>query len=198
MEGVPPKRGVRVMATGVFDILHPGHLYFLEEARRLGDELVVVVARDLTAKKLKREPIVPEHLRLEMVRGMKPVDHAVLGNVDDYFRVVQEWSPDIIAFGHDQRWDPDAVAEGLAARGLHPKMVRVPQLQHDLMATRRIIERILAAANQGRFALKGDPGEPPPFPSPEFLGDPPATPPSKAPARTRPRTVTKGRRRRTR
>ncbi|EQD52190.1 glycerol-3-phosphate cytidyltransferase, partial [mine drainage metagenome] len=48
--------GVRVMATGVFDLLHPGHLYFLTEARKLGDELVVVVARDQTARRLKHEP----------------------------------------------------------------------------------------------------------------------------------------------
>src|SRR5207245_1761445 len=51
---------VRVMATGVFDLLHPGHVYFLREARKLGDELWVVVARDSTARKFKHEPIMPE------------------------------------------------------------------------------------------------------------------------------------------
>ena len=75
-------RMVRVMATGVFDLLHPGHVYFLEEAKQLGDELVVVVARDQTARRLKHEPYVPEHIRRQMVEALKPVDRAILGSLD--------------------------------------------------------------------------------------------------------------------
>lgn len=178
------------MATGVFDILHPGHLYFLGEARKLGDELVVVVARDATVKRLKREPIVPEHLRLEMVRGLKPVDHAVLGNVDDYFRVVEEWRPDVLALGHDQHWDEKAVAAGLAARGLRPRIVRVPQLQHDLMATRRIIEKILSAYHglpQGDGSMQRALDKGTSLGSPEFLGDPVQPPAVGEPATTSPK-----------
>src|SRR5512137_823053 len=66
-------RGKLVLATGVFDILHLGHLYYLMEAKKLGDRLVVVVARDDTARRVKRAPIVPEHLRVEMLKGLKPV-----------------------------------------------------------------------------------------------------------------------------
>ncbi|HTD81915.1 MAG TPA: adenylyltransferase/cytidyltransferase family protein, partial [Thermoplasmata archaeon] len=55
---------VRVMATGVFDLLHPGHVAFLREAKALGDELVVVVARDSTAKRFKHTPITPEAQRV--------------------------------------------------------------------------------------------------------------------------------------
>ncbi len=60
---------VRVMATGVFDILHLGHLHYLEESKKLGDELVVVVATDKTVRRRKHEPITPEKMRLEMVAG---------------------------------------------------------------------------------------------------------------------------------
>jgi FAD synthetase len=134
-----------VLATGVFDILHMGHLYYLSEAKKLGDRLVVVVARDETASRLKRRPIVPEHLRLEMVRGLKPVDEAVLGDRDDFYKVVETVRPQIIALGHDQSHDPDRIKKELQGRGLEVEVVRLPCLKHDLMATRRIIERILDA-----------------------------------------------------
>ena len=134
-----------VLATGVFDILHPGHIYYLSEARGLGDRLIVVVARDETAMKLKRKPIVPEHLRLEMVRCLKPVDEAMLGDRDDFYRVVEAIRPDVIAIGHDQRHDPERIRADLEKRGLRVRVVRLPVLRHDLMATRRIIERILEA-----------------------------------------------------
>ena len=144
--GAARKKGPRtVMATGVFDILHLGHLYYLTEAKKLGDRLVVVVARDDTARRLKRQPIVPEHLRLEMVRALKPVDDAVLGDREDFYRVVRELSPDVIALGHDQAHDPERIKRELEERGLRAEVVRLPCLRHDLMATRRIIERILEA-----------------------------------------------------
>lgn len=153
-----PKRPVVVMATGVFDILHTGHLFFLTEARRLGDELVVVVARDVNAKRLKREPIVPELLRLELVRGLKPVDRAVLGDVGDQYRVVEEIRPDIIALGHDQAHDEEKIRKALAQRGLRVKVVRLPIMKHDLLATRRIIDRIIKAYEEHKAGIGCPPG----------------------------------------
>jgi FAD synthetase len=155
----PGKGGRRVvLATGVFDILHMGHLYYLTEAKKLGDWLVVVVARDETASRLKRRPIVPEHLRLEMVRGLKPVDEAVLGDRDDFYKVVEIVRPDMIALGHDQAHDPEKIARELEGRGIKAEVVRLPCLKHDLMATRRIIEKILDAfgsAETGKNGLEG-------------------------------------------
>ena len=135
---------VRVMATGVFDLLHPGHLYFLQEARRLGDELVVVVARDQTARRLKHAPYVPEHIRREMVEALKPVDRAVLGSTTDIFETVVQERPQIVALGHDQRWDEHEIERECARRGVPVKVVRIGALPHDELATRRIVERILA------------------------------------------------------
>ncbi len=134
---------VRVMATGVFDLLHPGHLYFLEEAKKLGDELVVVVARDQTARRLKHEPYVPEHIRREMVEALKPVDRAVLGSATDIYETVVRERPDLIALGHDQHWDAQEVERECARRGVTVKVVRLGPLPHDELATRRIVERIL-------------------------------------------------------
>jgi len=134
---------VRVMATGVFDLLHPGHLYFLTEARKLGDELVVVVARDQTARRLKHETYVPEHVRREMVEALKPVDRAVLGSTTDIYETVVAERPQVIALGYDQVWNEKEVEGECARRGVPVRVVRIGPLMHDELATRRIVDRIL-------------------------------------------------------
>ncbi len=135
---------VRVMATGVFDLLHPGHLYFLTEAKRLGDELVVVVARDQTARRLKHEPYVPELMRREMVEALKPVDRAVLGSTTDIYETVVRERPSIIALGYNQVWNEKEVEAECARRGVPLRVVRIGAAPHDDLATRRIVERIVA------------------------------------------------------
>ena len=133
---------VRVMATGVFDLLHPGHLHFLQEARKLGDELVVVVARDQTARRLKHEPYVPEHIRREMVEALKPVDRAVLGSTTDIYQTVVDVRPDLIALGYNQVWNEREVEAECARRGVPVKVVRVGRLAHDELATSKLVRRI--------------------------------------------------------
>ncbi|MFZ0891157.1 MAG: adenylyltransferase/cytidyltransferase family protein [Thermoplasmata archaeon] len=143
---------VRVMATGVFDLLHPGHVFFLVEARKLGDELVVVVARDQTARRLKREPYVPEHVRREMVEALKPVDRAVLGSTTDIYQTVIDLHPDIIALGYNQVWNEAEVERECARRGVPVKVARIGPLPHDELATRKIVERILERARTSKEA----------------------------------------------
>ncbi|HTP55059.1 MAG TPA: adenylyltransferase/cytidyltransferase family protein [Thermoplasmata archaeon] len=140
---------VRVMATGVFDLLHPGHVYFLTEARKLGDELVVVVARDQTARRLKHEPYVPEHIRREMVEALKPVDRAILGSTTDIYATVVAERPQIIVLGFDQPWNESEVARECALRGVPVKVVRVGPRGHDDLATRRLVDRILERGARG-------------------------------------------------
>jgi FAD synthetase len=137
---------VRVMATGVFDLLHPGHVYFLSEARKLGDELVVVVARDQTARRLKHEPYTPEHIRREMVEALKPVDRAILGSTTDIYATVVQERPSIIALGYDQVWNEAEVERECARRGVPAKVVRIGAFPHNDLATKRIVERILERA----------------------------------------------------
>ena len=70
----------RILAVGVFDLLHAGHLHYLEQAKSLGDHLTVVVAHDDTVRKRKHEPVTNQDLRRRMVAGLKPVDEVVVGN----------------------------------------------------------------------------------------------------------------------
>jgi FAD synthetase len=97
----------RVLAAGCFDLLHYGHLKYLEEAKKLGGdgaELVVVVARDTTILKRKgHHPVMNEEHRRALVESLKPVDRAVLGGPNlDTARIIKDVKPDIIALGYDQ------------------------------------------------------------------------------------------------
>lgn len=134
---------VRVMATGVFDLLHPGHLYFLEKARELGDELVVVIAKDSTVRRQKHEPITPEEMRRTMVESLKPVDRAVLGTEGDMYAIVEEVKPDIIAIGYDQPFETEKIEAELEKRGLKATVRRLPYQDGDLDGTRKIVRKIV-------------------------------------------------------
>src|ERR1041384_6166061 len=102
------------MTTGVFDLIHLGHIHMLSAAKKHGDELVVVIARDETVLKQKHNPINPEEVRRQIVAALKPVDQAVLGHHGDIYRVVAELRPDIIALGFDQTFnEADAGKKGL-------------------------------------------------------------------------------------
>ena len=134
---------VRVMASGVFDIIHTGHISYLKQAKALGDELIVVVACDETVRKSKHEPITPEKMRVAIVDCLKPVDRAMLGKEGDIFDVVREISPDVIVLGFDQTFTENDLRKGLDAHGLgHIRVTRVAELAEDLTATRRIIAKI--------------------------------------------------------
>ncbi len=130
------------MATGVFDLLHPGHIYFLSEARKLGDELVVVVARDSTARRFKHEPITSDGSRVEIVAALKSVDRAVLGHEGNIYDILDEIRPDIIALGFDQAHNEERILEECRKRGLHTKVVRLPQFEGDLDGTRKIVRKV--------------------------------------------------------
>ncbi|MGB9636151.1 MAG: adenylyltransferase/cytidyltransferase family protein [Thermoplasmata archaeon] len=139
-----------VMATGVFDILHPGHVHYLTESKKLGDKLVVVVARDTTVLKRKgRLPIVPDYLRVQMVAALKVVDEAILGDNEDFYKTVVTVKPDIITLGYDQRFNEKEIEEECRKHGIEVKVVRIQPLLHDLLATRRIIQKILERERNG-------------------------------------------------
>ena len=121
------REAIRVVMTGgVFDVLHVGHLATLEAARELGDVLVVVVARDETVRRLKgREPLNSEQNRLKLVSALKPVDLALLGDPEDFYKTVELIRPDVIALGYDQRHDEGEIREELARRGLEAEVIRL-------------------------------------------------------------------------
>lgn len=135
----------RVMASGVFDLIHPGHISYLEQARSYGDELVVVIACDSTVRKRKHEPITPETMRARVVAALKPVDRAIIGGDGDIFDTVRFVKPDVIVLGYDQGFDVDELRSQLMERGLGDiKVIRATECAEDLNATRRIIARIRA------------------------------------------------------
>ena len=128
------------MASGVFDLIHIGHLYYLEEAKKYGEELIVVIACDETVRKKKHEPIMPAEERRKLVESLKPVDKAVIGYEHDFLRIVEEIKPDIIALGYDQHFEE--LEKKLKERGIKAKIVRCGKYDGDLSKTRKIIEKI--------------------------------------------------------
>jgi FAD synthetase len=92
------------MVFGVFDLLHPGHVSFLRQAKRLGDFLIVSVARDLNVEKVKgRKPAQNEKQRLNKVSRLPFVNKAVLGGVKNAIPHIKKEKPDVIALGYDQK-----------------------------------------------------------------------------------------------
>ncbi len=134
---------VRVMASGVFDILHSGHLHYLRYAKSQGDELVVVIANDATVRRKKHEPIIPDKMRLELVQELKPVDMAMVGHDGNIFDIVDEIRPDVIILGYDQRFGEQELEKLLAERGLDVRVLRAPEFTDDLNATRHIIRKVI-------------------------------------------------------
>ena len=133
----------RVMASGVFDIIHPGHISYLEQARSYGDELVVVIANDDTVRRSKHEPVTPEDMRARIVGALKPVDKAIVGGRGDILDTVRYVRPDVIVLGYDQKFKEDDLRAKLEEAGLGGiKVVRATECAEDLNATRRIIARI--------------------------------------------------------
>ncbi|MBT3477107.1 MAG: FAD synthase [Euryarchaeota archaeon] len=141
----------RVMAVGVFDLLHAGHLHYMEQAKLLGDHLTVVVAHDDTVRMRKHEPVTGQELRRRMVNGLKPVDEALIGNPPEVpiFDILPIVKPDVIALGYDQEHAEDRIRSQLDELGYHHiEVTRVEGLSDDLDGTRKIIARILQRSVQ--------------------------------------------------
>lgn len=141
---------VLILASGVFDLVHYGHIRFIEEAKRLGGEnsrLVVIIARDKTVKRLKgRLPIIPEDQRRAVVESLKPVDEALLGYENLSFEeTIAKVKPDIIAVGYDQLSIENDVKAFIKARGLTIEVVRVGKFGRvDLDSSSKIKRKILS------------------------------------------------------
>ena len=122
-----------VLAGGVFDIIHPGHIHTLNAAKALGDVLVVAIATDKTAQKMKkRPPLHNQELRRELVSYLSMVDRAVIGHEDDIFETVKEIKPNIIVLGYDQIHQEKFIDDGCKRINLNVEIVRlqspVPEL----------------------------------------------------------------------
>jgi len=121
-----------VMSAGTFDIIHPGHLFYLQESKKHGDKLIVVVARDDTSKAFKgANPVHNEKERLEAVRSLKIVDEAVLGKQGNIFNIIEEIKPDVICLGYDQKVQKQELEEELKKRNIKAEVIRIgAYMQH--------------------------------------------------------------------
>ena len=122
-----------VLAGGVFDIIHPGHIHTLNAAKALGDILVVVIATDKTARKMKkRPPLHSQESRRELVSCLTMVDMAIVGHEEDIFETVKEVKPNIIVLGYDQIHQNKFIGDGCKRINLDVEIVRlqspVPEL----------------------------------------------------------------------
>jgi len=115
-----------VLAGGVFDIIHPGHIHTLTAAKALGDVLVVAIATDKTAQKMKKmRPLHNQKLRCELVSSLSMVDEAIVGHEEDIFETVKEVKPDIIALGYDQIHQEKFISDGCKRINLDVEIVRL-------------------------------------------------------------------------
>ena len=115
-----------VLAGGVFDIIHPGHIHTLNAAKALGGILVVAIATDKTAKKMKkRSPLHNQELRRELVSYLSMVDEAIVGHEDDIFQTVKEVKPNIIVLGYDQVHQEKFISDGCKRINLNVEIVRL-------------------------------------------------------------------------
>ena len=125
-----------VLAGGVFDIIHPGHIHTLNAAKALGDVLVVALDTDKTTKKMKkRPPLHSQELRCELVSSLSMVDKAVIGHEDDIFKTVKEMEPNIIVLGYDQIHQEKFIGDGCKRINLDVEIVRLQSPVPDLSSS---------------------------------------------------------------
>ena len=138
--------GTVVFTNGVFDLLHPGHVQYLREARALGQALIVAVNSDRSVRAIKgpSRPVNPEGERAEVLLALAAVDVVVIFDEDTPQQIISAVQPDILVKGAD--WGPDNIVgrDVVEARG--GRVVRIA-LTPGLSTTELI-----------RRARRGDPG----------------------------------------
>jgi len=143
------KRSIIVLASGAFDLVHYGHIRFLEEAKKAGGDnakLIVVVARDSNIQKMKgKKPIIPENQRRAVVESLKPVDEAILGYSDiSLMETIKRIKPDIIAVGYDQREIEEGLKMLMDREKITVRIVKIGRFgRQNLDSSSKIKRRIL-------------------------------------------------------
>lgn len=114
-----------VLAAGVFDILHPGHLYFLRQAKALGKKLVVVITSDATALKQGKKTVFTEVERQALVQSLAFVDKVLIGARGQVFASVLDIKPDVVALGYDQWQNISGLKKQLEKLGWRGQVIRI-------------------------------------------------------------------------
>jgi len=138
-----------VLASGTFDLLHFGHVKYLEEAKKAGGkdaELIVIVARDSTVEKRKgKKPVMPEDQRRSLVESLKVVDEAILGFEDfSIDKVIEKIRPDVIAVGHDQDGIEREVLKAIAEKKYNIQIAKIGRFgKKELNSSSKIMRKIV-------------------------------------------------------
>lgn len=145
-----------VLAAGVFDLLHLGHVRFLEEAKRAGGknaQLIVVVAKDKTVEDRKGEkPVMSENQRRALVESLEVVDEAVLGYEGfSINKVIDRVAPDIIVLGHDQKRIEESVRAAILDRKLDIRVVKIGKFSEDELNSSSEIKRKIVELHERRI-----------------------------------------------
>lgn len=134
------------VAQGTFDILHPGHVHYLEDAATHGDELHVIVSRSPNVTH-KDGPYLDGRQRRDLVAALEVVDEAHLGHPEDIFVPIEQLDPDTIVLGHDQHHDADEIRAALEDREIDCRVVhaseRRPEYDGELLSTSAIVEYLV-------------------------------------------------------
>jgi len=127
----------RVLVGGVFDILHPGHIYFLRKARELG-RVYVVLAKDQTVLESKgRPPVLSENERAEILRELKTVTEVIIGTYPpDFKKILEEVKPDIVFLGPDQSYLVPLIEKSLKEAGISAEIKQLDKRLENYSSTR--------------------------------------------------------------
>jgi cytidyltransferase-like protein len=126
-----------VMIGGAFEIIHPGHLHTVEQARKLGNTLVVVVATDKTVTKNKgRDPVTRQEWRVRLVSALRGVDVGMPGGQGSIYDTLEKVRPDVVALGYDQTHNPADIEAEARRRGLELTVVRLSSPLPDVKTSK--------------------------------------------------------------
>ena len=129
----------KVLVFGSFDQLHPGHLYFLLEAKKHGNELIVVLARENTIKEIKgKKPKYSEKERKQHLEITGIPDKVILGHQKDKYSIIEKINPDMICLGYDQNSYTNHLKEELKKRGLNPLLIRLKPYKSHIFKSSKL------------------------------------------------------------
>lgn len=130
---------VKVLVFGTFDGLHEGHINFLNQARKHGNHLIAVIARDKTVKRVKKSlPVFKERQRLKIVQNSNLADKVILGSLGNPFAVIKKIKPNVICLGYDQKFFIKDLPQEIKRIGLKIKIVRLKPFKPEIYHTSKL------------------------------------------------------------
>ena len=140
---------IKVLVAGKFDVVHPGHLKFFEEAKKLGDHLTVIVARDKTIiKNTGVSPTYSENLRKEFLESLSIIDEAILGEEESELNILKKIKPDVLCLGYDQTISEERISKFLQEEKVSIKVVRLAPFKEELFKSSKIKSAIMRSKQE--------------------------------------------------